>query len=102
MKRMDELDRVTKEDKKLGHNIINAIKSIIEEKYEEYANNINCKTTEEIENITFNFHRACLLAMSFIISSFIASYSSKHQETLDAVIVLMKGYIKEMRDKEDG
>lgn len=93
MKRMDEPDRITREDHKLANIIIESLKPIMEENYEEYVNKINCKTQEEMEILKFNYHKACLLAMNFFLSSFIFN-SSKYEETIDSAIVLMKNYIK--------
>lgn len=98
---MDKPNKITKDDNELADIIVEALKPIIAEKYKEYANKIDRKTTEEVEDITSNFHRGFLLAMSYILSKFISS-SLTPQETLDSVIAIMKSYIKEMKDEKNG
>jgi hypothetical protein len=98
---MDKPDKITKDDNELAHIIVEALKPIIAEKYKEYANKIDRKRTEEVEDIKFNFHTGFLLAMSFILSRFISS-SLTPQETLDSVIAIIKSYVKEMKDEKNG
>jgi len=96
---MDDLDKTSKEDSELAYSMIEELKPIFEDLYIKHVRNTGCRTEEERETITSNYHRSCVLSMCYFLSNSICM-SKNPEYVMEMVILILRKYLERLPEED--